>query len=111
MKDFRLERFAELLAENWPAAALVATGWVALMIYTLLRGGARWRPTRPLAVFAGIVAAVSALFTVPVLADLPFGAFADRERWLALAAIAGGSGVIAFAFAWPAAATAFRQRD
>ncbi|AUN95302.1 hypothetical protein [Pseudazoarcus pumilus] len=111
MNDFRIDRLAALLAENWPAAALVACGWAALMIYTLLRGGARWRPTRPLAVFAGIVAAVSALFTVPLLADIPFGAFADRERWSALFMIAVASGAIAFAFAWPAAATAFRSRD
>ena len=111
MKDVRIDRFGELLADNWPAAALLATAWVALMIFTLLRGGARWQPTRPLAVFAAIVAAVSALFTVPMLAELPFGAFTDRERWLALVAIAAGSGAIAFAFAWPAAATAFRQRD
>ncbi|MBA4742964.1 MAG: hypothetical protein H2060_09690 [Azoarcus sp.] len=111
MNDFRIDRLAALLAENWPAAALVGTGWLALMIYTLLRGGARWRPTRPLAVLAAIVSAVSALFIVPMLADLPFGAFAQRGRWLALFAIATASGAIAFAFAWPAAATTFRRRD
>jgi hypothetical protein len=81
-----------------------------LMAIAVRRGGARWRPTRPLAVFAAIVSSVSALFMVPGITGKSFGAVADWGDWLELLAIALASGLLTFAFAWPAVATALRTR-
>jgi hypothetical protein len=106
-----LDRLAELLAANFLLVAGVFVAWIVLMAVAVRRGGARWRPTRPLAIFAAIVSAVSALFTVPAITGMSFGAVANWGDWLELLVIALGSGLITFAFAWPAVATALRQRE
>lgn len=105
-----VEHFAELVSANFLLVAGVFIAWIVLMAVAVRRGGARWRPTRPLAVFAAIVSSVSALFTVPSLTGMSFGAVAEWGDWLALLTIALGSGLITFAFAWPAVATALRER-
>lgn len=106
-----VERLAELVSANFMLVAGVFVAWIVLMAVAVRRGGARWRPTRPLAVFAAIVSSVSALFMVPSLTGMRFGAVADWNAWLELLGIALGSGLITFAFAWPAVATALRDRQ
>jgi hypothetical protein len=105
-----LDRLAELISANFLLVAGVFIAWFVLMAVAVRRGGARWRPTRPLAVFAAIVSSVSALFMVPSLTGMRFGAVAEWSDWLELLAIALGSGLLTFAFAWPAVATALRER-
>lgn len=106
-----LDRVAELIAANILLVAGVFIAWIVLMAIAVRRGGARWRPTRPLAVFAAIVSSVSALFMLPGLTGMRFGAVANWGDWLELLAISLGSGLLTFAFAWPAVATALRQRN
>ncbi|MDX5446189.1 MAG: hypothetical protein LPJ87_09055 [Zoogloeaceae bacterium] len=106
-----LDRLADLMAANFGLVTGVFVAWVVLMAITVRRGGARWRPTRPLAVFAAIVSSVSALFMVPGITGKSFGAVANWGDWLELLAIALASGLLTFAFAWPAVATALRARQ
>ena len=106
-----LDRLAELIAANFLLVAGVFIAWIVLMTVAVQRGGARWRPTRPLAVFAAIVSTVSALFMVPGITGMRFGAVANWSDWLELLFIALGSGLLTFAFAWPAVATALRERS
>lgn len=105
-----MDRLAALMAANFLLVAGVFVAWIALMAMAVQRGGARWRPTRPLAVLAAVVSTLSALFMVPSLTGMRFGAVADWGDWLELLLIALGSGLITFAFAWPAVATALRER-
>lgn len=105
-----LDRLAELMSANFLLVAGVFIAWIVLMTVALRRGGARWRPTRPLAIFAAIVSTVSALFMVPGITGMSFGAVANWNDWLELLVIALGSGLLTFAFAWPAVATALRER-
>lgn len=106
--SLRLEQVSALLLSNLAAVLLLGLAWLALLACVLMRGGARWRPTRPLAVFAGVVSTLSALFIVPGLSGLSFGAVANWADWVSLLGIALTAGLITFAFAWPAVATAFR---
>lgn len=106
----RFDQLSALILANLTPVLTILAAWVALMVCVVVRGGARWRPTRPLALFAGIVSTVSALFMVPGLTGLSFGAVANWGDWLTLMAIALGSGLITVAFAWPAVATAFRAQ-
>lgn len=107
----RIEALALLIQANFPLVLGLVAAWIILMAVTLRRGGARWRPTRPVAVFAAIVSMVSSLFMVPSLTGQSFGAVAAWEDWVSLLAISLGAGLITFAFAWPAVATTFRARD
>lgn len=107
----RIAELAALIQANFLLVLGVLLAWVVLMAVTLRRGGARWRPTRPVAVFAAIVSTLSSLFMVPTLTGLSFGAVAAWEDWVSLLAISFAAGLITFAFAWPAVATTFRERD
>lgn len=106
----QLDRLAALIQANFLVFAVLIAAWLALLALALVRGGARWRPTRPLAVFAGIVSALSSLFMAPKLLGMSFGAVADWGDWIALLGISLAAGLIAFGFAWPAVATALRER-
>lgn len=108
--SLRLDRLAELIQANFLLVAAVVAAWLALTVFAVMRGGARWRPTRPLAVLGAIASSVSTLFMAPRLMGLSFGAVANWADWISLLAVALGSGLITFAFAWPAAATALRER-
>lgn len=107
----RLETLAGLIQANFVLVLALVIAWIILIAVTLRRGGARWRPTRPLAVFAAIVSTVSALLMVPGMTGMSFGAVAAWEDWVSLLAISLFAGLITFAFAWPAAATTFRERS
>lgn len=104
MNDYGLDTLIALARENPTVVLVVAGAWVALMVAAVALGGARWRLARPLALLAAILSAVSAMVTVPGISKISFD-------WGTLFLIAAGFGVITFAFAWPAIATALRQRD
>jgi hypothetical protein len=104
----------------WPLLAVAALAWVVLVALAWRRsraaaalgseaGDTRASPARRLgrawapALAAALVVAVLAFFALPMLTRSSLRELAYWVDWLSQAGIAAGVGLVAFAFAWPAA--------
>jgi hypothetical protein len=91
----------ELALDVWPWLVAVATLWLVLVAAAArMRGVPAVAGLAP-AVGVGALVAALAVFLVPAMVKSSVSEVAYWVDWANLAAIAGGLGAVAVAFAWP----------
>jgi hypothetical protein len=91
----------ELALDAWPWLLAVAALWLVLVAAAARTRGVPAAAGLVPAIGVGVLVAALAVFVVPGMVRSSLSELAYWVDWANLAAIAGGLGAVAVAFAWP----------